>query len=71
MGQTVIAGGADKLTPSAHARDLAAGIPRAMLVHEPGAGHMLLHDAPDLVTDAISRALTRSGEPPTPQDVPA
>ena len=68
---TVIAGGADKLTPPAHAHDLAAGIPRAMLVHEPGAGHMLLHDAPRLVTDTISRALTRSAEPPTPQDVPA
>ena len=68
---TVIAGGADKLTPPAHAHDLAAGIPRAMLVHEPGAGHMLLHDAPRLVTDTISRALTRSGEPPMPQDVPA
>jgi hypothetical protein len=42
-----------------------------MLVHEPGAGHMLLHDAPRLVTDTISRALTRSNEPPIPQDVPA
>jgi pimeloyl-ACP methyl ester carboxylesterase len=68
---TVIAGGADKLTPPAHAHDLAAGIPRATLVHEPGAGHMLLHDAPRLVTDTISRALTRSNEPLTPQDVPA
>jgi pimeloyl-ACP methyl ester carboxylesterase len=68
---TVIAGGADKLTPPAHAHDLAAGIPRAVLVHEPGAGHMLLHEAADLVTDTISRALARSAEPLTPQNVPA
>ena len=68
---TVVAGGADKLTPPAHAHDLAAGIPGATLVHQPGAGHMLLHDAPRLVTDAISRAITRSGEPLTQLNIPA
>jgi pimeloyl-ACP methyl ester carboxylesterase len=68
---TVVAGGADKLTPPAHAHDLTAGIPGATLVHQPGAGHMLLHDAPRLVTEAISRAITRSGESSKPQNVPA
>jgi pimeloyl-ACP methyl ester carboxylesterase len=68
---TVIAGGADKLTPPAHAHDLVSGIPRATLVHEPGAGHMLLHDAARLVTDTISRAITRSGDSVTPLHIPA
>ena len=68
---TVVTGGADKFTPPAHAHDLAAGIPGAVLVHQPGAGHMLLHEAPHLVTEAVSRAITRSGEPLTSQNVPA
>jgi pimeloyl-ACP methyl ester carboxylesterase len=68
---TIVSGGADKLTPPVHAHDLAAGIPGAMLVHQPGAGHMLLHEAPQLVTEAIGSAITRSGEPPTPQTIPA
>lgn len=49
----VISGGADLLTPVAHARDLVAGIPGARLVHRPAAGHMLLHETPHAVTDAI------------------
>jgi pimeloyl-ACP methyl ester carboxylesterase len=68
---TVVTGGADKFTPPAHAHDLAAGIPGAVLVHQPGAGHMLLHEAPHLVTEAVSRAITCSGEPLTSQNVPA
>jgi pimeloyl-ACP methyl ester carboxylesterase len=57
---TIISGGTDKLTPPAHARDMAAGIPNATLVYQPDAGHMLLHETPQLVTDAISRAITQS-----------
>ncbi|WP_052425454.1 MULTISPECIES: alpha/beta fold hydrolase [Mycobacterium] len=53
----VISGGADRLTPLCHARDLAAGIPDAVLVYRPSAGHMLLHETPRLVTEAISRAI--------------
>jgi pimeloyl-ACP methyl ester carboxylesterase len=61
---TVLSGGADTFTPPAHAHDLVAGIPGATLVYEPGAGHMLLHEAPLLVTEAISRAIARSGASP-------
>jgi pimeloyl-ACP methyl ester carboxylesterase len=57
---TILSGGTDKLTPPEHARDLAAGIPNATLVHHPDAGHMLPHEAPRLVTDAINGAITRS-----------
>lgn len=54
---TVIAGGADRLTPPAHARDLVAGIPNARLLYRPTAGHMLLHETPELVSAAISTAV--------------
>jgi pimeloyl-ACP methyl ester carboxylesterase len=57
---TILSGGTDKLTPPEHARDLAAGIPHATLVYHPDAGHMLPHETPRLVTDAISGAITRS-----------
>jgi pimeloyl-ACP methyl ester carboxylesterase len=68
---TVVAGGADKLTPPVHAHDLAAGIPGATLVHQPGAGHMLLNGTARLISDTISRTITRSGDLHTPQYVPA
>lgn len=50
----ILSGGADMLTPPSHAQDLAAGIPGARLVSLPGAGHMLLHEAPHVVTDVIN-----------------
>ena len=49
----VISGGADRLTPPAHAHDLAGGIPGAVLVHQPAAGHMLLNEAPRVISNAI------------------
>ena len=52
---TVISGGADILTPAAHARELADTIPNAHHIHRPKAGHMLLHEAARTVTDAINR----------------
>lgn len=54
---TVIVGGADKLIPPAQARDLAAGIPGSTLIHRPTAGHMLLHEVPQVVSGAINRAI--------------
>jgi pimeloyl-ACP methyl ester carboxylesterase len=54
---TILSGGADVLTPTAHARDLAAAIPGATHVHLPMAGHMLPHEAPHAVTDAISNTI--------------
>jgi pimeloyl-ACP methyl ester carboxylesterase len=63
---TVISGGADALTPPAHARDLVAGIPGATHVHHPAAGHMLLREVPHLVTTAIHRAVLTHGSDPRP-----
>ncbi len=53
----VVSGGNDVLTPPSHSRDLAAAIPGAVHLHHPSAGHMLLHDAAECVTDAIGRAM--------------
>jgi pimeloyl-ACP methyl ester carboxylesterase len=53
----VMSGGTDVTTPVAHARDLVAAIPGATHVHLPDAGHMLLQEAPHVVTDAINSAM--------------
>ena len=57
---TIISGGADKLTPICHARELAAGIPGATHIHQPTAGHTLLHEIPQIVSGAISSAIAAS-----------
>lgn len=54
---TIISGGADLLTPPSHSHDMAEAIPGATHVHIPTAGHMLPHEAPHAVTDAISRTI--------------
>lgn len=54
----IVSGGADVLTPPAHAEDMAARIAGAIRVHLPAAGHMLTHDAPRTITNAILRAAT-------------
>lgn len=53
----VVSGGTDLLTPASHARDLTAAIPGAVHHHHPTAGHMLLHDAAECVSNAIGRAM--------------
>ncbi|TXH26076.1 MAG: alpha/beta fold hydrolase [Mycobacterium sp.] len=54
----IVSGGADVLTPPAHAEDMAARIAGATRVHLPAAGHMLTHDAPRTITNAILRVAT-------------
>lgn len=54
---TIIGGGADRLTPMWHTRALADGIPGATLIHKPTAGHTLLHEIPQVVTEAINSAI--------------
>jgi hypothetical protein len=44
-----------------HARALADNIPGATLVHRPTAGHTLLHEVPQVVTEAISSAIAAGG----------
>ncbi|ORA24159.1 alpha/beta fold hydrolase [Mycobacterium aquaticum] len=54
----VVSGGTDAITPVAHSHELVAGIPGAVHLHAAAGGHMLLHDAPRLVVDAIARTVT-------------
>jgi pimeloyl-ACP methyl ester carboxylesterase len=53
----VVSGGTDMLTPASHSHDLAAAIPGAVHLHHPTAGHMLLQEAAECISDAIGRAM--------------
>ncbi|MFN0164269.1 MAG: alpha/beta fold hydrolase, partial [Burkholderiales bacterium] len=55
----VICGREDKVTPPRLSEELAAGIPGAKLEIVDGAGHMLPMEAPDALTDALARWMTR------------
>jgi pimeloyl-ACP methyl ester carboxylesterase len=55
---TVISGELDVMTPPSHAYDMAEAIPGATHSHVVAAGHMLLHEAPDVVNAAITDAIT-------------
>jgi pimeloyl-ACP methyl ester carboxylesterase len=50
----VIAGDQDRLIPAAHAAWLADAIPAARLIRVPDAGHMVLLERPEIVTEAIA-----------------
>ena len=56
----VISGSTDMLTPASHSRDMTAAIPDAIHLHHPTAGHMLLQEAAQCVSDAIGRAMGMS-----------
>jgi pimeloyl-ACP methyl ester carboxylesterase len=53
----VISGGADPLTPPAHAAEMTAAIRGAEHVHVPYAGHMLPQQIPHVINDAIRRTI--------------
>jgi pimeloyl-ACP methyl ester carboxylesterase len=59
----VISGGADRTTPADHARDLAAAIPGATHLHRPTAGHMLLEEDAQCVSDAIDSVVPMQCRP--------
>lgn len=62
----VITGGRDAITPAEHSRRLAEKIPSAELVELPSAGHMVILEEHDAVTDALRRTLVRAeGSEPT------
>jgi len=50
----VLSGAEDRLIPARLAEDLAAGIPGATLIIVPGAGHAIILERPDVVTEEIS-----------------
>jgi pimeloyl-ACP methyl ester carboxylesterase len=53
----VMTGELDTWSPPEQHRQIAAAIPNSELVIVPGAGHMILHEAPDAVNEAIARWL--------------
>ncbi|WP_329518516.1 alpha/beta fold hydrolase [Spirillospora sp. NBC_01491] len=55
----VLAGGADRLTPAAHGRRIAAELPDAELVEVAEAGHVLPLEYPGVVTGGVRRLIDR------------
>jgi pimeloyl-ACP methyl ester carboxylesterase len=66
----VLAGDKDLLTPSAHSTEIAERLPGAELVLVPGAGHLVLFEAPGTVNAALAALVTRAADgvrAPVPQ----
>jgi pimeloyl-ACP methyl ester carboxylesterase len=55
----VLTGGADRLTPTPHGSAIAEAVPGSELVEIPAAGHVLMLEVPDLVTDVLRGLLDR------------
>jgi pimeloyl-ACP methyl ester carboxylesterase len=55
---TIICGTKDKLTSLGHSRKMASMIDGARLVECPGAGHMVIFEARDLVNAALGQLFT-------------
>jgi pimeloyl-ACP methyl ester carboxylesterase len=57
----IVAGEADRLTPLKHATFMAEQIPKARLSVVPEAGHMVMLEAADRVTQVIASFLRANG----------
>ncbi|MBL8672133.1 MAG: alpha/beta hydrolase [Alphaproteobacteria bacterium] len=53
----VVVGGMDRMTPAKQGRALAARLAKAQLVEIPGAGHMMMVEAPDDVRRALAAVM--------------
>ncbi|MEU5364788.1 alpha/beta hydrolase [Streptomyces sp. NPDC005925] len=60
----VLAGVGDLVTPSEHSEAIADLLPHAELVLVPDAGHLVMLEHPDVVTDRLADLLTRVGAVP-------
>jgi pimeloyl-ACP methyl ester carboxylesterase len=60
----VLAGVDDLVTPSEHSEAIAGLLPDAELVLVPGAGHLVMLEHPEVVTDRLADLLVRSGAVP-------
>ncbi|OIJ67475.1 alpha/beta fold hydrolase [Streptomyces mangrovisoli] len=60
----VLAGVQDLVTPSEHSEAIAGLLPEAELVLVPDAGHLVMLEHPEVVTDRLADLLTRSGAVP-------
>ncbi|MFE1269572.1 alpha/beta fold hydrolase [Streptomyces sp. NPDC058757] len=59
-----LAGDQDLVTPASHTEAIAEALPGAELVVVPDAGHLVMLERPEAVTDALGALLARSGEGP-------
>ncbi|MFH8338882.1 alpha/beta fold hydrolase [Streptomyces sp. AM6-12] len=64
MPVLVLAGVRDLVTPSAHSEAIAGELPDAELVLVPDAGHLVMLEHPEVVTDRLADLLTRAGAVP-------
>jgi pimeloyl-ACP methyl ester carboxylesterase len=64
MPVLVLAGVQDLVTPSEHSEAIADLLPDAELVLVPDAGHLVILEHPELVTDRLADLLTRAGAVP-------
>jgi pimeloyl-ACP methyl ester carboxylesterase len=55
----ILVGEQDVLTPPSHSRIIAEALPEARFVEVPGAGHMVMMEAPDVVTAELRRLIDR------------
>ncbi|NJP49313.1 alpha/beta fold hydrolase [Streptomyces sp. SBST2-5] len=60
----VLAGVQDLVTPSEHSEAIADALPDAELVLVPDAGHLVMLEQPEVVTDRLADLLTRAGAVP-------
>ncbi|GGL75004.1 lipase [Streptomyces fumigatiscleroticus] len=60
----VLAGIQDLVTPSEHSEAIADSLPGAELVLVPDAGHLVMLEHPEVVTDRLADLLTRAGAVP-------
>jgi pimeloyl-ACP methyl ester carboxylesterase len=60
----VLAGTGDLVTPSEHSEAIARELPEAELVLVPDAGHLVMLEHPEVVTDRLADLLTRAGAVP-------
>jgi pimeloyl-ACP methyl ester carboxylesterase len=59
----VLAGSDDLITPSSHSEAIADVLPDAELVLVEGAGHLVMLEDPDLVSERLADLLARAGAP--------
>ncbi|MGW4037465.1 alpha/beta fold hydrolase [Streptomyces sp. NPDC004778] len=60
----ILAGDKDLVTPSSHSEAIADALPDAELVIVPDAGHLVMLEHPETVTDRLADLLVRSGTVP-------
>jgi pimeloyl-ACP methyl ester carboxylesterase len=58
----VLSGDVDRITPISHSESIAAELPDAEFVRVPGAGHMVMLEQPEFVTDHLVELIRRCAE---------